>query len=477
VDAEIIALETLKNPHLDLPTINNALENLNLSVQEKKSVLSSFVKGRTRLAEIAHHHHLIKDKFFSHSLKIVNARLTQTPLTIFEFLNLIEYLVSCDESQQKYLSNQLINSCFNAKQLDLLYDFKLIKGQRLRFNANRKSLQIGYFNFYEKHRSEIKSEENKLKLRLLQLHYSINSHYSFETISKLMSKINEPYSQSFSKTIPDFDQLFNGRNTLFELRFNKDQRLSLFKKISDHLKAQKGFSFMRISDGEAYGLTRDKSLSERQERHWWGETLDENIRNAIKSNFINSLNSGPDLLGIPTPYKFIHYLQYKTDLEINTQHDLETQVINRLAFVITQLEKMIIEGNFKKTCFCEDQANLLLFDKEAIKDLSKFAKRTVIISGYKEQVLRSNVAIENLIAIEIPTHQLMKFREDTVSSPKSLPWVYEEIRTWIKSNARPGDLFLVSAGFIGKSFITDAAEQGAVALDIGQKLLEVVNGD
>jgi hypothetical protein len=237
--------------------------------------------------------------------------------------------------------------------------------------------------------------------------------------------------------------------------------------FSKALENKNRFVFLRLSDGESYGFTDNNMLIERQEMHWWGEVLDPQTRSTIREEFLDILNREIDLLGIPTPNKFVHYLGYTYRAEMNNA-PAEKNAMKRNAITAQGLRAAVAKEKLINTIFCEDQINLLMFTKKYLKELSHFAEKTVVISGFSEDVVTSQLKIQNLQVIEIPTHNQYKENDGVVKG--SLPRVYPVIKDKIKQMVSPGTLVIISAGFIGKIFASEVGELGGVTLDLGHQL-------
>ena len=204
----------------------------------------------------------------------------------------------------------------------------------------------------------------------------------------------------------------------------------------------------------------------RQERHWWGTNLSPESRREIQEGFLASLEKA-DVLGVPTSTRLVKDFNL-----IKSDSYPANSIISRILCVMKGMEgflngKTIIEG----------QSNLFLFDSDFCESLFSEAEKVCVISGVNKELVASWAPDPGkLECIEIPTHRLL--REGSVGSSTAgiLPEVYKEYLEQVSRIAAPGVVFLVSAGFIGKMFIAEAARSGAVALDIGQSLVDIAKG-
>ena len=469
-----IILSALKNPDINEKAINQILHCSKMPSLKKLSILNKFLLSRDHVLERAANYHLLEDPFFSTFMKLTYFRWSHKKLSNKDLYAICDYFFK-DPPSSKYLINILINVCVDIDQIQKLHRYGFLFRQQFLFNAINRSFIFNDNTFYNKVQEELIEKSSIIKLELLKKHYSFDSSYKFYEIYSKFEHINERYYSEFLNKIPNFyDDIEDNRN-YFYLRSDSDKRKKIYKKLILKLKTKKKFSLVRISDGETYAFTNDNKLNDRQEKHWWGETLDHSLREKIKKDFHHYLEYKPTMIGMPTPYMFVHYIAYKNNHGISIDRDLHTKVINRLAFIINYMKNEITTDKFKDCLLCENQVNNILFTKDTLFRLAKTASRTVIISGYKSDILKSKLSIKNLIIKEIPTHKLLTSREDTVVSDKTLPYVYQDVLKWIRETVRPGDLCLISGGFIGKMFILESAKMGAVALDIGQALRAVLD--
>ncbi|WP_157938669.1 hypothetical protein, partial [Vibrio breoganii] len=334
----------------------------------------------------------------------------------------------------------------------------------------RRSLELENKFIYYDSRDKIQSYTKAKKLQILSKYYS-EGGISQTEVDEGFKNIDEHYFIDFVNLISPKLKLISNKTNYFDLRYSKNKQMLFLSNIIDRVKIGKKFIFVRLSDGESYGYTNDNELSRRQEVHWWGEVLSEELRNKIKNDFSNAIfTTRFDFLGIPTHYKYIHYIANKNNKEISIKDNLDTNVINRLSF---SLFSIIDAYSNERVCvdnFVEDQINNVMFTKENLRVLSKNANRTIVISGYKEKHIHETFNNDSIIVKEIPTHNLLSGSDKTCNSSLPLPYKYDEVREWISSNVKNGDLCFISAGFIGKIFACDALKNGAIVLDIGQSL-------
>lgn len=241
--------------------------------------------------------------------------------------------------------------------------------------------------------------------------------------------------------------------------------------IVSKLRTQTPFSLIRLSDGEGY-IFRDKgrffshSDAKNRERHWWGEEIPDDLREELGIALRRAV-ANADLLGIPSIYRFIRdHTDSTTSLAQSVTGRGLLEVLNGL------LELPLIN-----TVFSEDKINLSLFStKEKINRIARNANRVVFVgSAVKEsikQVFDPDIAF---VYIGIPTHFKTKNNDKYTGFTRPLPYQYKVILKEIDAVVGKGDVVFVAGGIAGKCFINRAKEKGAVALDVGSALDELID--
>ncbi|MDR5907501.1 hypothetical protein [Franzmannia qiaohouensis] len=307
-------------------------------------------------------------------------------------------------------------------------------------------------------------------IKIDQMHYSLTKDDS-QCLNILEKKFEDlPYDisrQYFSYVKPLFGNI-ESKNNYTDASYSVSKISKLREMILDKIQRRKNLSFIRLGDGEAYGFQNsgyiDSNGYTRQEIHWWGETLPEKKREELQSAFIESLKFC-DFLGVPTVTRLIKDF----NLEKSDIYEKNT-LISRVFCVMTSSPVF-----FKDKVIVEDQINLHIFNKGFIEDIFEKADKVVFVSGLdKKKISQWSSDEAKLECLEIPTHRLLRDKGLASSVEGILPNAYQEYLQEIKVLAGPGVVFIVSAGFIGKIFIAEAAKHGSVALDIGQTLVSLV---
>ncbi|MGH1419668.1 MAG: hypothetical protein ACRBCJ_12485 [Hyphomicrobiaceae bacterium] len=318
---------------------------------------------------------------------------------------------------------------------------------------------------------EIRSKLHLSSLEILKVHELdvTAGHASPQSHSQLVNAFLDCTPNGVQADIsravkPAYRQL-SDQMEFIDVRVNLQQRHRLLDTIFQHIEQQKGFSLIRLGDGESYAWQQNyngdsSSDIKLRERHWWGVELPQDLRQKISERLLTAI-SHADVIGIPSIYRLIRDTTSQTP---NMQSNAQARG------VLCVLEN--IGSNIKhNTTFTEDRVHQVVFDVKAIHKLSRVANRIIFVSSVQPETI-ANIMCDisdgtPIEIIEVPTHKKTTANDLFVEGAKPLPYVYESIIDRIDKASQPGDLVLVAAGVIGKIFIDTARRNNAVALDLG----------
>lgn len=451
-------------------------DKCNIGHKESYRLIMDIMERRTTIMSLASSYKAFNCKYFRILLMLCNYRFRHEDISDDDFEEIVTF-ISTNKKLSISVLNRTVPLLHNAEQIERIRCGGHLAHLRTAFNIARRCLEIREFEYYGELVELLDFDKNsKKKLEALYGHYTQST--TTNDIEKIFSEIEGDYYSDYFSVIKHFWHEIPEDRNFIEMRSDANKFKDLQLKITDNLLKRQAFAFVRLSDGESYGFSDNESLSKRQEQHWWGKILDMELRSKIKEDFRTYLSSTTfDFVGVPTIHKYVHYIGFNNS-GFNSEDELDKKVIHRLSFMNNEIDKVIKEKKFDFDNICEDQINNYIFDLEYFYNLSKSAKRLVVISGYSTQVLEEvtkDFDVEKIF-IEIPTHNMLKMRGDTVSSELPLPYNYNSIIEHIKGIVSPGDLCLISAGFIGKMFVAECKMQGGVAIDIGQVLGGIING-
>ena len=309
------------------------------------------------------------------------------------------------------------------------------------------------------------------KLRLLSAPSSQyeQSGWTHEVVEALFVDTADPdVLQDFLRVYkPSYDVL-RQRMSYMDVRWSVEQCDLLVTRFVDAIRTRRPFSLIRLSDGEGYVFTdRAKYFTiddaKLRERHWWREELPENLRTSILKA-IQSAVAQADVLGIPCIYRLWREVGPKT------RSLLSSTQARGLAEVLAQ----VAELNNDQQTYSEEKCNLPVFSDPAVVEyLGGIAGKVIIVGSAKEHAVREMFPrLRNLQYVPVPTHSRSVGNEKYGTLNTSLPFLCDQISEQIRAQSQPGDLVLIAAGVVGKIFVDDAKQSGAVGIDVGSSLDE-----
>lgn len=267
----------------------------------------------------------------------------------------------------------------------------------------------------------------------------------------------------------------NSLATTFDLRNSQNESNHLFKRIKSALSSCSSLSILRIGDGEAYGFRKlvhdvgdvHRNDDEVRELHWWGQSIEPNVRLRLCDQFTMALSSA-DIIGIPTGYRIARDLQ--PELEAFQCHRWG----RGLQTVFSGIRQSVGSGKIliHKTEFTDERFHQTFFSIDNISKLSKFSKKILVISCFDAQEVEGALGLNissNFYAIQIPAHSLTRNAKGQSGrfAHTILPDYIDTVEKFLELHVEPGTMVLVGAGFAGKWFLHKTKELGGVALDVG----------
>jgi hypothetical protein len=279
----------------------------------------------------------------------------------------------------------------------------------------------------------------------------------------------ESYAQELQAfVLPHYNRL-RDRMVYMDVRFDPAIRQDLSQKVISALQRREPFALMRLSEYDAYIFSPQASGFSKTdmkwcERHWWGRELDDALREEVRT-YLKNCHANVDVLGIPSVMAFIRNYSYSA-------RSIGTAIQGR------GLVRVLESAAEKKgdRLVTEDKINrYLLGGEDFLRTIAQHAEAVVVVSGFERQaILQCSNQARPVEVIELPTHFRTAGLNDSVRAPQPLPFVYRDIAAQVQAGVGPGTLVIVAAGVIGKGFIRDAHEQGAVVIDLGHDLDELV---
>jgi hypothetical protein len=161
-----------------------------------------------------------------------------------------------------------------------------------------------------------------------------------------------------------------------------------------------------------------------------------------------------DVLGFPSVYRVIRDLPAPRKRYGSTRKE---RALIRLYYALGR--SIPVDGKV----LTEERCHRSAIDTSFLTELVSLAQSVVVVSCWPILESRFPVAINHIL---VPPERAVKDTGDETL----LFEIYPDIVHRIRAVSSPGTLVLVGAGIIGKIFVGQAREAGAVALDVGSLL-------
>jgi len=300
------------------------------------------------------------------------------------------------------------------------------------------------------------------------------AHKQFET------HCAHDFDQALAAVLLEFQNEVDREATqYFDVRIDPRVQAQLLDLIASRIANQQPFSFLRLGDGETFGLPlhddyghpllnelvdrKELIGTDNQDREhvWWGSGLEPDARRTLQDNLVAAMQSA-DLLGMPNIFRLCRDYRAKLPM-IETRHGRGT------AHVLLEIIRAFHDKRLRAQYFTDERAHQFLFPAAAAIDLSNLAGRTVVISCFEETLFhQQGMTFKDPVFIQVPPHKrVMRLTAAEGDAGPILPEAIENYCEDVKQIVGPGDLVFVGAGIAGKIFLHLAKENGAVALDVG----------
>lgn len=223
---------------------------------------------------------------------------------------------------------------------------------------------------------------------------------------------------------------------------------SIESQLRNAVTQKKPFSMVRLGDGE-YELIKlpiRKNLNKCRARiaRWF--KLDnlsiihfESIRNVVFRACQNA-----DMLGVPSIGEQAKYFKWRGFTKFCTVHNITP---NKNLFYFYDINKVnfqrVLNGVQKITCIsCRDISEKIKI-KFSIPEVN-----TWIIPGERFCFSKALHPVDNLDCLHYP-------------------YLFTEYTNMIKKETKPGEVYLIGAGGLGKSYCNTVKQSGGIAIDIG----------
>lgn len=232
---------------------------------------------------------------------------------------------------------------------------------------------------------------------------------------------------------------------------------------------QGGFSAIRMNDGEGNVLAfnsvfypesaREYSLNKIFDMMFYGDQRAYESREAVRSLLIESVSSA-DIIGIPPRKRALNSLgseQLYDDLRGQSgSHQVAIELAKlSMEDEVDLAEKLLVSGHFSREI------------NDRYPSIFAGRRYASFIGCHRDlpELIRDRFGFHHVKFYELPNQPsnvgLRDFKGDFHFSD-----VFPRLKNEIEIR-EPGEIFLVAAGLLGKSYCTRVKERGGVAIDIG----------
>lgn len=332
----------------------------------------------------------------------------------------------------------------------------------------------GLHEFYNPRRASLSILE-KLKFKT-QAGFAADDSVNFDNFKdaeRLFIQALPTVKDEFLDSVSVFYDKIKSRACFIDVKYSEEQRQKFISLVIAKLQDRKGFSFIRLSDGEGFIFHNehssfDSSDSKNRQRHWWGTELPKAVEDDLRTDLINSVKNA-DVLGVPSVYRFI---RDHSDKSVSLKQNLQGRGLLTVLDGVTRIDSDSI-------LYSDDKLNIAVLNNIAIiEQLASYAKKVIIINSGSLEAM--NTAFGNsfeFVHIQIPTHFKTATNSKYKYTNKPLPFVYKTIERKLSKECVPGSLVLVGAGVAGKSFMDIAKKHNSVGLDLGSAMDQYIGGE
>jgi tetratricopeptide (TPR) repeat protein len=256
--------------------------------------------------------------------------------------------------------------------------------------------------------------------------------------------------------------------SLLDTDISREQCEAFVGMAREKLSAGRGFCFIRLGDAEANALHYEPSLAQffaadtrARERSWWARELADEQRAQLNRD-VNTAIWSADALGIPCTGRILR------DMDLHSDHVLDTGRTGRGHRAVLNAVRERLESGQSAPLFASANLHQDLYRYGLYPTLLRGARDVVCVSSHANLPARLVSDFGVVSATNITLHSAHSARRmvdqhaDAFALPDQRAAVMEAMDRQLD-----GRLVVVCAGYVGKWICHQAAQRGAVALDLG----------
>ena len=398
------------------------------------------------------HKKYLKEKRYEACINCIEYKLNSgQAVSVLELVDLARAYKKID-----FLSRALIsyNQARNLKPYDSIVISEMLE---IYFEMQNIDLASSLIKEYFDNVNDRK--EHLVKRAIHRFSEKINTDISAVGIKKIsfpladdMINGNDLYHDSFIK-VSHFLNSLEPRKRLFTESFNDE--------ILSKIITRTPFSAIRLGDGEGYFLKNNYFIKEKEEisKVWFSRVLSEAEIHEFTEIISDSI-SNSDFIGIPSFSRIVD------DMMPNPEH----KTVRSLLSIYEYLSAIDVKDKFIADAFF----NHYLYKSMAFAHMLACVDKVVFITCHHEELLSAYVNTigftGQLEIIKIPPEAKYANQFGVAIKKDHYPNTYHSILEAIKNMDCNGVLFLVGAGYLGKSYCKVIKENGGMGLDMGSAI-------
>jgi len=296
---------------------------------------------------------------------------------------------------------------------------------------------------------------------------AVNISRKFATLIDSNAIIENEYVNQFKDVINLlYDNSIHGQPNYINSYENLEDAIAVASLLRKAISEKTPFSLIRLGDGEGNFLPYHKSFTAEQSKDqfriqqiWWKQTKfnDENVDEVVNL-FRESLDNA-DILGI-VPQRILFQNHNKLSIDNKDLHSVRGNLA-----VSTYIKKNISPS---LKAYTSSKIHVDLESWNLYQYILQDTDELYVISCHHEidLYIKNVLGIEKTHLIHIPSEKRYQGTFGYVEENNHFPDRYNEILEVLKS-IRPGSVWLVAAGFLGKIYCDTIKKHGGIAIDVG----------
>jgi tetratricopeptide (TPR) repeat protein len=256
--------------------------------------------------------------------------------------------------------------------------------------------------------------------------------------------------------------------SLMETDISKEQCEAFVALVRQKLTDGAPFSFIRLGDAESNALHYEAHLTQffdadtrERELSWWGQELSADQRSTLNRN-VNTAIWSVDALGVPGAARILR------DMDLTSDRVLESGRTARGHRAVLNAVRERLQSNGPVPLFVSANLHQDLYRFDLYKKLLQGTRDVVCVTAHTNlpERLVSDFGVVSATNLTLRSAKSVSHLVDQNSNAFVLPGQSDDVLSAMDRDLK-GRLVIVCGGYVGKWICHQAAQRGAVALDLG----------